>query len=279
MLRRIRKLLAQPGFRADPIGVVWRGAVWAGCVLARRSPVFTLTSGGERLRVPSDMRFTSVTAFLLRDWVEPELHALDRFVGSGQVLIDVGANIGLYALKGARLVGPGGRVVAVEPGAVASQMLADNLALNAFRNVTIVRKALADHVGEATLHHIPLGNDPQAFSLLEDGTKEGETVAVTTLDAMVEDLGLSRVDCIKIDVEGAEEMVLAGASETLRRWHPTIVFEVNCPTLARRGEATDGAWNLLAGFGYRFFRLEDDSLRPLDRMPAEFGNLVARHSQ
>ena len=277
LLQRIRKLLAQPGFRAEPIGVLWRGAQWAFCVATRRSPVFTLTAGGERLRVPPDLRFTSVTAYLLRDWVEPELRALERFVGPGEVLIDVGANIGLYALKGARIVGPKGRVVAVEPGAVASDMLADNLKLNPyFRQVDIVRKALADKVGRATLHHIPLGDDPQAFSLLADGSPEGETVETTTLDQMVTDLSLTRVDCIKIDVEGAEGMVLSGAHETLRRWHPTVIFEVNCPTLLRRGDPTDAAWNLLAGHGYRFFRLEKGTLRPLDRMPTEFGNLIAR---
>ncbi|MCC7271645.1 MAG: FkbM family methyltransferase, partial [Alphaproteobacteria bacterium] len=258
----------------------WRGALWASCVALGRSPVFTLTAGGERLRVPPDMRFTSVTAFLLRDWVEPELRALERFVGAGEVLVDVGANIGLYALKGARIVGPTGRVVAVEPGAVASEMLAANLKLNPyFQQVDIVRKALADKVGQATLHHIPLGDDPQAFSLLADGSADGETVETTTFDAMVADLGLPRVDCVKIDVEGAEGMVLAGARETLRRWRPTVIFEVNCPTLLRRGDPTDVAWNLLAGYGYRFFRLEQGALRPLDRMPEAFGNLIARHER
>ena len=88
-------------------------------------------------------------------------------------------------------------------------------------HVRQARTALADSIGQATLHHIKLGDDPQAFSLLSDGTdSEGENVPVTTLDALAIELGLDRMDCIKIDVEGAEERVIAGARESLSRWHP-----------------------------------------------------------
>ena len=76
MLRRIGKLLSHPAFRAEPFAVLARAATWAGCVATGHRPVFTLTSSGERLRVPADMRYTSVATFLLRDWTEPELRQL-----------------------------------------------------------------------------------------------------------------------------------------------------------------------------------------------------------
>lgn len=278
MMQRIRKLLTHPGFRAEPVHVLWRAAVWGACVLARRAPVFALTSGGEKIRVPPDMRYTSVMTYLMRDWTEPELRRLEQFLRPGDVFIDVGANIGVYALKGARIVGPAGRVVAVEPGRDAGRLLTENVALNGYRHIAIVPKALADQEGQATLHHIPLGDDPQAFSLLSGaGHEAGEQVEMTTLDRLVADLGLARIDCIKIDVEGAEHMVLGGGRASIGRWHPTVIFEINCPTGADSGTPPDAAWDILAGFGYRFSRLVDGKLRDLDRMPTEFCNIIARH--
>ena len=66
MLRRIGKLLSHPAFRAEPFAVLARAATWAGCVATGHRPVFTHTSSGERLRVPADMRYTTVATFLLR---------------------------------------------------------------------------------------------------------------------------------------------------------------------------------------------------------------------
>lgn len=281
-LLRLYHLLTHPGFRAEPMHVLARAALWAGYVALKRSPVFDLTGGGERMRVPSDLRYTSVTSFVLRDWTEPELRELHQFVRPGSVFVDVGANIGLYTLKAARLAGPQGMVVAVEPGELAVGRLTDNVALNAgsgrFAPVRIVRKALSDRNGTAVLHHVMAGGDLQAFSLLgDDTTAEGETVELATLDTLVEELGLPRIDCIKMDVEGAEPMVVDGARRSLERWHPTIFFEVNTAILHRRGERTDGCWTRLAALGYRFWRLNHGRLEPLSQVPADFCNVVAIH--
>ncbi|MGV6875332.1 FkbM family methyltransferase [Pseudochelatococcus sp. B33] len=287
MFRKIDKLIREPAFRHRPFSVIGRLVFWAGCVLLKHRPVFRLTAAGERLSVPPTLGYTSLSAFILRDESEPELHELDLFVHPGDTFVDVGANIGLYTLKAARLSGPQGRVLAAEPGRAAREQLAANLALNTsagntfsrntFAQVTVIDSALSDAPGEATLHHVDKGNDPQAFSLLADGTeKSGETVAVTTLDRAVSASGLARVDCIKIDVEGFEARVIRGAGETLARWHPTVIFEVNCPTLLQSGEERDGAWKLLEAHGYRFFRLVDGAVTPLSAMPATFGNVIAR---
>jgi len=276
--RRLRRLLAHPGFRAEPVAVLARAAVWLGCVALKQSPRFSLTAGGEQMRVPPDLRYTSVTSFVLRDWSEPELRELQQFVRPGTVFIDAGANIGLYTLKAARLAGPEGIVVAVEPGTVAADRLAANVALNRFGKVHLVRKALSDRNGTAVLHHVSAGGDLQAFSLLGDSaTREGEEVATVTLDALVEELKLPRIDVIKMDVEGAEPMVVEGARRSLERWHPTILFEVNSAILHRRGERTDACWDRLEALGYRFWRLQQGRLVPIAQVPADFCNVIAMH--
>lgn len=274
MLRRIAKLIHEPAFRRAPLTVIGRGIAWTANVALGRSPAFELVPG-VLLKVPSDLRYTSVSAFLLRDAIEPELNYLQDFIGPGSIFIDVGANIGMFTLKAAPRAA---RVVSVEPGEIACRELKENVELNGFRNVTLVQKALSDRPGKAKLYHNPLGNDPQAFSLLDDGSSPGsEEVELTTLDMLVETLELPRVDCIKIDVEGAEALVIVGARKTITQNLPTVIFEMNCPTLVNSGGDTAAAWNELAEFGYEFFMLEDDGrLTPLARRPTAFTNVVAR---
>ncbi|WP_043879765.1 FkbM family methyltransferase [Azorhizobium caulinodans] len=278
MLRRLKRLFSEPAFKEAPLAVLGRAAQWAVCAPLGIRPAFSLVPGGGRLRVPADFRYTSVSAFLLRDQVEPELRYIQKFVRPGDIFIDVGANIGLFTVK---MAPTAGRVVAVEPGSTAGSLLADNVALNHFSNVAIVRKALSDSVGVASLHHNPLGNDPQAFSLVSDGSDaETEQVPITTLDVMVTEQRLARVDCIKIDVEGAEGQVIAGGMDTLRAYHPAVIFEMNCPTLLKAGGDPAAAWNALQGLGYRFFRLaEDGALLPLASRPGAFCNVVALHPE
>lgn len=278
MLSRLKTLVSHEGFRAQPLTMCLRCMAWTFFVLIGRAPAFRLSGHGAQIRVPATLRYTSVASYVLRDWCEPELHHLDKFVQPGQTVIDIGANIGLYTLKAASLTGASGRVIAVEPGEEASRQLRANLALNDFPQVTVVQLALSDHAGEATLHHIPLGDDPQAYSLLPDSSaKTGETVATDTLDALTARLGIEALHLVKMDVEGAEPLVIAGGRGTLQRFHPIVIFEVNTRLLAEAAGERNAAWQALKDIGYRFFRLRGGQLEAADGIGAAFGNLVAIH--
>lgn len=283
VVRRLKKLTEQPAFRAEPVTVLGRAAHLAVVSTLGRNPAFELTRRGrERLRAPADLRYTTLTAFLLRDWIEPELRELDRLLAPGDVFVDVGANIGLYTLKGARLVGPTGRVLALEPGAEAYDHLVANLALNDFPWATPLKAAASDASGEAVLHHVPLGRDPQAFSLIaNERALDGEVVETVTLDGLIARFGLTRVDLVKIDVEGAEPMVLAGARTLLSRLRPAVIFECNAHINAggETGEAASEAWAMLAATGYRFFRLIEGTFAPVIAPPDQFCNIVAVHAE
>ncbi|MES2862030.1 MAG: FkbM family methyltransferase [Pseudomonadota bacterium] len=281
LVRRARKLTDQPAFRADPISVLTRAAHLGAAHLLGRNPSFRLTSSGrERLRAPADLRYTTITAFLLRDWVEPELRALDRLLSPRDVFLDVGANIGLYSLKAARLVGPTGRVLALEPGAEAYDHLVANLAMNAFPWAAPMKVAASDAAGEAVLHHVPLGHDPQAFSLIANArATDGEVVETVTLDSLIDRAGLTRVDLIKIDVEGAEPIVIAGARDMLARLRPAVIFECNAHINAGGETGAAGeAWTMLSSAGYCFFRLIGDAFTAIDTPPVAFCNVIAVHA-
>lgn len=243
------------------------------CALGRPATVI-LDPWDVRIRLPARWRGVSKLIYAFRERYEPELRVLAPHLPSGGVMIDIGANIGIYTLVAARLVGPYGRVLAFEPAAEAHETLMANLEANSFTNVLAWRLALTDAIGTARLSHEP---DASRNAILTGppGTDDYEEVETGTLDAIDARERLPRVDLIKVDVEGAEELALRGAAGVLARHSPVVIFEVNPEAAARLGLRGDGAWKALAGMGYRFYGIDDDgAARPLGSPPPG-GNVVA----
>lgn len=188
---------------------------------------------------------------------EAELqHHIRRTIAPGAIVLDVGANIGAVTLGLARQVGDTGHVHAFEPAPPNRRRLEANLALNPAlaKRITLHPLGLGDRA--ATLHwHEEPGNPGNGW--LRASGAGGIPVAVRALDEVTHELGLPRLDFIKIDVEGMEDAVLRGAAGTLRRWKPALYFE----TLARfrdEGEGHDSIPGQLRPLGYTFHRLRTD---------------------
>ncbi|MGH9369575.1 MAG: FkbM family methyltransferase [Thermoanaerobaculia bacterium] len=147
------------------------------------------------------------------DWVAP---------GPGDVLFDVGAYVGWYAVRAARAVGPSGRVVAVEPDPHNAAQLEKTLSLNHLDNVCVVRNAAWSVTGPVGWHasHLPVWHRVEPV-------QGAATVEAITVDDLVAALHLSRVDWLKLDVEGGEVEVLRGAMRTLRDFRPVLFIEVH----------------------------------------------------
>lgn len=122
-------------------------------------------------------------------------------IREGDTVIDAGAFPGDFTLYASRLVGASGRVIAIEPHPYNFKILKANIRLNDLRNVIPVNKALSDHEGRAMLSGI--GVDAH----ISDSGIEVET---TTLDNIALELGLDRVDVVKMDIEGQEVAALRG---------------------------------------------------------------------
>ena len=116
--------------------------------------------------------------------------------------------------------------------------------------------AIAQEAGKAWLYH---GWDPVGNSLGMDPLRgdEGEEVQTESLDNLLEENSIDRVDVIKVDVEGAEELVLRGATRTLNTYSPVVIFEFNPGCAARLGLSPGGARDFLQGLGYEFVVLGD----------------------
>ena len=152
----------------------------------------------------------------------PAVESLHPFVGPGDWVIDVGANAGFFSRRFARWTTDGGRVIAIEPAPDNIARLNANLARWGLGGrVDVIAAAATDIDGEATLALDP-GNP--ADHRLSD---TGETVRAVTLDRLVTDYGAPRICLVKIDVQGAEPMVLAGARALIARDKPVLVIEVS----------------------------------------------------
>ncbi len=165
---------------------------------------------------------------------EPSTDELLRsLVSSGDTVVDVGANVGWFSMLAARLVGPAGRVLAVEPNPANCRLIERSAAENGFTGVTVLPVAASDRSGMAALE---TDGSNGRMVLLDRAPPTALScsfvVPLERLDELVGRAGLERVDVLKIDVEGAEALVLRGASGTIARHRPAIVCEV-FPALMR----------------------------------------------
>lgn len=248
-------LVTHPGFRRNPPLLVLRCVLWVGHCALRRPARVRLRSGAVLEVPPKLLRSGSGAIYVFRDDYEPELAHLGSLLGRDGVFVDGGANVGIYTAAASKLVGPGGRVLSCEPAAGAFSSLSRNVGLSADENVRAFNVALSDTSGEAPLFHANGG--PVGYSLGGDTATDTdyETVRTARLDEIVDEAGVDRVDVIKLDVEGAEEVALRGAQDVLRRYRPTVLFELQpqAPTVAETDH--QGAWALLDSLGYRLFTM------------------------
>ena len=173
---------------------------------------------------------------------EFEVQVQRALFAPGDVVLDVGANIGANTVPLARHAGPYGRVVAFEPQRLMHQMLCANLALNALTIVVALWSAVGAEPGQIRvppINYDAMGN----FGGVSLGGEIGEPVGVTTIDA----LALERCRLIKIDVEGMELDVLHGAAGTLARLKPRLFFENN------RQDKSPALLAYLLGLDYRLY--------------------------
>lgn len=173
---------------------------------------------------------------------------LRRLLAPGNTFYDVGGNAGFFTLFGAHCVGPAGRVVAFEPNRANVAALRRHVALNGLDNVEIIEAAVSDSDGTAEFvmeesleqgHLTSLGHPADLGA-----GKQAVRIPTVSLDSLVASGRVRPPDVMKIDVEGAEFLVLQGARETLQKYRPSLVIEFHNPDMDRRCP------EFLLGLGY-----------------------------
>lgn len=165
-----------------------------------------------------------------RRWEPRTLARFAELVRAGDTVIDVGAHFGIYTLLAAELVGPSGRVVAFEPDPVSRAQLERNVRGACAGTVEVRPEAVADQPGRARLRATALGTGDSTVAAGGDGID----VQAVTLAGFCAERGLAP-DVLKVDVEGGEAAVLAGASQALLAGLRAAIVEVHELKLAARG--------------------------------------------
>ena len=185
---------------------------------------------------------------------EPEMGAtLRRYLQPGGIFVDIGANEGFFTVQAAKIVGPKGKVLAVEPQGRLQEVIRKNVELNGLTNVTLVRSAVSDRPGEAELHISPSTNTGSTG--LSQSTRyrvPHEAVPVNTLEGILDQHGIEKVDLMKMDIEGFEYEALTGAERLLKSGRiRAIALEMHPDLMCGRGKEPERLEALLADCGYR----------------------------
>lgn len=207
---------------------------------------------------------------LYGEFSESEVDFFRAAIRPGMTVIDVGANIGCHSIAFGHFVGSGGQVIAVEPQRRVYQILVGNVALSNLSNIDVLHGALGAEEG---ILHVPAMNYEAegnfgGVSLIESAHGSSEEVKVAALDS----LDLQSCHFIKIDVEGAETLVIKGARQTIRTHSPIIYAENDRPAGSKE------LLSLLFEFDYRLYWHTPEMFNPknfLGNQGNVFGSTVS----
>jgi FkbM family methyltransferase len=191
-----------------------------------------------------------------KTWIEAgPVDRLKELVTPGSTVVDVGANVGFFTLKFASWVGERGQVIAIEPDVENFETLAAKIdAAGLERRVRLHQAAAAAEAGYVHLRRNELHPGDHRITL--DGG--GIVVPAVTVDDLVGAAGARSVSLVKVDVQGAEMLVLAGAKRTLAEMRPALFVEVDNDALLAFGSSASALVAYVGEAGYQMHELASD---------------------
>jgi FkbM family methyltransferase len=221
---------------------------------------------GGIMAIEPSLRSLSTRALLTTgDWYERELELWRQEMEPGMTVIDVGANVGVFALSAAQRVGKTGRVIAIEPSSFHVACLKESAQLNGYDWLEVFGGAASDRLGQM---HLYLQSPAEFHQVLGVGIEqpdwagEVETVRAFQLDALIAQSNLQRLDFLKVSVVGHELAVLRGCQRSIETFHPQIFYHN-----LFNGEPNIEVADFLTSLGYELFRY-----RPYVRELVPIGN-------
>ncbi len=221
-------------------------------------------------------------ALTLNVYEKLETDYLRSVIKPGMNIVDVGANIGYYTAQFAQATGEQGRVIAIEPAPINQQFLKRTIELNGFENVAVHPVALSAEEGEVDLHLSSdnFGDHRIYNSGKADRGRKTVRVRTTTLEQILQEENIDRVDLIKIDIQGAEVLALPGMTSTLAANENVIMLTEFWPEGMRRagGDAMQFLTTLADELNMNIHRLTDGTpaLEPVTDLDALIESLPGR---
>ena len=241
-------------------------------------------ANGYRIKI--DLRDNVISPFLFVHgcWEPYETQLMTSLLRPGMTVIDVGAHVGYHSLLAAKAVGSTGRVISFEPSPGNFALLTENISLNKLSKIIRAENAaVADYSGELELYLSSYNTgDHRIYSTQSDDDdifnagahRQSVRVAVLNLDDYLSEHGISRVDLVKIDVQGAEMGVLAGMKKTLLSNPHLLLFTEFWPHGLRRfGVEPQSLLHFLVDeIGLSLFHILPDEQRVVPIKPASFAS-------
>jgi FkbM family methyltransferase len=219
---------------------------------------------------------------LVYQYHKPLKTLLKPYLPMDGIVLEVGGHAGQLTKIFSQAV-PRGHVHVFEPGSYAFAILSATQKFKSLTNVSLWKTGISSQTGQAVFH-IPLKKSGSVGFGTSYIHAEGENaidtpylqeqIPILTLDAFVKQETLPKVSFIKVDVEGHEVGVLEGAQETLKRWSPTVLIEVQAESLERAGKTPEDIFGFFEALGYRSFLVDEPNTKLLSVHGREKGDYV-----
>lgn len=222
----------------------------------------TVRGKWHRFRMRLDLsNWSERKTFILGRFYDlPTQLCMKRMLARGDWMLDIGANIGMITLWGAYLVGPGGRIDAIEPNPECCQRIRRAIEENGIVNTHVHQLALGSAAGEAILRLAEEHTGTATLGVLDRPALKELPVSVAACDQLFAGLehGSRPLRLIKMDVEGYECEVLRGMTETIRQHRPFIITEIEEQLLRRAGSSPAELWGMMSDMKYSGYELRTE---------------------
>lgn len=196
--------------------------------------------------------------FFLGGYEKLELNLIKHSLQKGDVFVDIGANIGLYTLLASSLIGEEGKVLAFEPSTLNNERLRRNISLNKFENIVVEKVGVFDRDTQLAIYNnTKEANQGMVSSYLTEYSSS-ETIDAISLDNYLHRYPLPKINFIKMDIEGGEYPALLGMKNTLLKYKPTLLIEIDDEILQRTPYTSQQIFSYLKELGYKDYYIDSN---------------------
>jgi FkbM family methyltransferase len=221
----------------------------------------------------------------LEEWIQQQIFLFDYFdqegidcvkknLKNGDVFLDVGANIGAYALIASKIVGETGKVLCFEPVTSTFNHLKENVELNGLSNIQIEQKALMESPQNIEIHIGDISNTGTSSIVNKvENESKSEMIEAIVFDDQFKDL--DRIDFIKMDIEGAEYSALKGMKNSIQKHLPKILIEISDDILKNATYTSKELIEFIINLGYEQFGINESGEKiPLSEQASNYHNFL-----
>src|SRR5215203_634444 len=215
--------------------------------------IFTLGKGIKRTINNTPITFPTRYYKYYEDGYEKEnFQFITDNVKPGDIILDIGGHIGLYAVAFGKMVQPLGKVYSFEPTPQTNKILRKSVELNKLQNtVTVQNEAISKEKGETTFYisDLLMDNSNSLVNFSKPRSVHGIKVPLISIDDFSKTLS-RKVDFLKIDVEGAELDAVIGARETMQKDGPLAILALHPTQIKSKGDSLEQIWDVVTGYNY-----------------------------